>query len=292
MRRIRNVLLCLLAALLLVASACSKQKTEHNSSSKIKIVTSTNIYADMSKQLVGKYGSVTPLIANGDIDPHDFDPTTASAKEVAQADLVIANGSGYDSWMDHLAYSNDKHEIKVAQEIMHYKSDSNPHIWFDLQMPIKYANFLTKKLIKLQPQHKQYFLARKRAYLEKFKPIQQLAKSAPGKQQAVFVSEPVLDYALKRMGYRVDNKAFEDAIERETDPNPEVVEQMKSKIAHHKIAFFVNNTQASSSIVNTFLRLSKRHRIPIVNVRETKPNGVSYVAWLSATYKKLARFKK
>lgn len=292
MRKVRRVLLCLLIGLLLIVSGCSNQKTKHHASDKIKIVTSTNIYADMSKQLVGKYGNVTPLIANGDIDPHDFDPTTASAKEVARADLVIANGSGYDSWMDHLADSNDKHEIKVAQEIMHYKADSNPHIWFDLQMPVKYANFLTKKLIKLQPEHKQYFLARKRAYLKKFEPIQKIVKTAPGQQRPVFVSEPVLDYALKQMGYKVDNKAFEDAIERETDPNPEVVEQMKSKIAHHKIVFFVNNTQASSSIVNTFLRLSKRHHIPIVNVRETKPNGISYVNWLGSTYKKLAKFKK
>lgn len=291
MRKTRNFFLLVLAGLLLLVSGCS-QTGKSSETGKIKIVTSTNIYADMSRQLVGKYGTVTPLIANGDIDPHDFDPTTASAKEVARADLLIANGSGYDAWMDHLASSNDKHEIKVAQEIMHFKADSNPHIWYDLQMPVKFADFLTKKLIKLQPQHKQYFLARKRAYLNKFKPIQQLAKANSGKQQAVFVSEPVLDYALKRMGYRVDNKAFENAIERETDPNPEVVEKMKAKISHHQIIFFVNNTQASSSIVNTFLRLSKKHKIPIVNVRETKPNGVSYVDWLSATYKKLARFKK
>jgi zinc/manganese transport system substrate-binding protein len=273
-------------------TGCSQESTPDRSNNKIRIVTSTNIYADMSRQLVGKYGTVTPLIANGDIDPHDFDPTTASAKEVAKADLVIANGSGYDSWMDHLASSNDKHEIKVAQEIMHYSTDSNPHIWFDLQMPIKYANYLTKKLIKLQPQHKQYFLARKRAYLQKFKPIQAMTEHSRGSKQKVFVSEPVLDYALQQMGYKVDNKAFEEAIERETDPNPEIVETMKRKISRHQIAFFVNNTQASSSIVNTFLRLSKQHHVPIVNVRETKPNGVSYVQWLSATYKKLAKFKK
>lgn len=292
MRKVKTICLALLAVLVLALAGCKRQPAASSDQSKIKIVTSTNIYADISRQLVGKYGTVTPLIANGNIDPHDFDPTTDSAKKVARADLVIANGSGYDSWMDHLADSNDKHEIKVAQEVMHFKSTSNPHIWYDLEMPRKYADFLTKRLIKLQPQHKAYFLARKRRYLAKFKKLDQLAKTNPGKNRPVFVSEPVSDYALKRLGYRVDNRSFENAIERETDPNPEIVETMKHKISRRQILFFVNNTQASSSVVNTFLRLCHRHHVKVVNVRETKPNGISYADWMTQNYQRLANFKK
>ncbi|WP_201331761.1 metal ABC transporter solute-binding protein, Zn/Mn family, partial [Lactobacillus nasalidis] len=69
----------LIAALFLAGCAKSEQK----SSNQIKIVTSTNIYADIAQNIVGKYGKATALIANGNTDPHDFEPTTAAAKTVA-----------------------------------------------------------------------------------------------------------------------------------------------------------------------------------------------------------------
>ena len=46
-----------------------------------------------------------------------FEPTTGSAKEVANAKIVIANGLGYDDWMTNLANANDIHVVKVGKSI-------------------------------------------------------------------------------------------------------------------------------------------------------------------------------
>lgn len=288
----KKVLFLIVSLCALLALAGCSQKQADKPSGKISIVTSTNIYSDISKQLAGRYGDVHAIISNGNIDPHDFDPTTQSAKTVAHADIVVENGSGYDTWMDRLAVSNDKKIVSVAQDVMGYKSDSNPHIWFDLDMPSRYANYLTKRLIKLQPQHRAYFEKRNKLFLTKLAHVEQIAQDKHGDNREVYVSEPVFDYALHDLGYRVANKAFEDAIERETDPNPQIIQQMKTGLRKHQVAFFVNNEQASSSTVQSFLRICHKENVPVVNVRETKPNGISYLDWLEQSYQKVGKFSK
>lgn len=62
---------------------------------------------------------------------------------------------------------------------------------------------------------------------------------------------------------------------------------MQVKIKARKIAFFVNNIQASSSTVSGMVKLAEQHNIPVLDVRETMPNGISYYYWMKANYQKL-----
>ncbi len=281
--------LLLLAAICLAGCA----KSPKSSSSQIKIVTSTNIYADIAQQVVGKYGQATALIANGNSDPHDFGPTTASAKTVAAADIVVASGMGYDSWIQSLADASDKKVTKVGEDLMGLESSANPHIWYNLDMPKKYVAFLVKKLGKLQPKHAAYFKKQGASYLKKIAKIDQVADSIDGKaSKSVFVSEPVFDYALERTGFKIGNKNFEEATEKETDPSAAVIAKMNADIAKKKIAFFVNNTQASSDMVKSFVKKAEKQGIPIIKVRETMPNGTSYYKWMLGNYQQLAKHSR
>lgn len=65
-KKIFTIMALALASLTLV-TACSQRKSEKSNG--IKIVTSTNVYADIAKDIVGKYGSSEAIISNGDIDP-------------------------------------------------------------------------------------------------------------------------------------------------------------------------------------------------------------------------------
>ncbi len=125
-------------------------------------------------------------------------------------------------------------------------------------------------------------------YLAKIDKIKQLAQANKGDQKPVFVSEPVFDYALQEAGYKIGDKKFEEAIENGTDPSPKTINEMNNAIKQKKIAFFVNNTQASSSTVKSFVKLAKKNNVPVLNVRETIPNNTTYLAWMKENYQKLA----
>ena len=272
----------------LITVGCSNKQNSAKQSDKISIVTTTNVYSDIAKNIVGKYGTATAIIDKSSVDPHDFDPTTADAKKVAQANIIVANGLGYDSWMNKLAKSVDKKPVLVGEDLMGLKSGDNPHIWYNLDMPTKYVDYLVKRLSKLDKKHAAYFKENGEKYLAKIDKIKQLAQANKGDQKPVFVSEPVFDYALQEAGYKIGDKKFEEAIENGTDPSPKTINEMNNAIKQKKIAFFVNNTQASSSTVKSFVKLAKKNNVPVLNVRETIPNNTTYLDWMKENYQKLA----
>ncbi|KRL63302.1 metal ABC transporter solute-binding protein, Zn/Mn family [Lactobacillus psittaci] len=283
--------LLLVVAVSVVAIACSKNKANDNN--KIQVVTSTNVYADIAKNIVGKYGKVTAIIKNGDTDPHDFEPTTKSGLVLSHADIIIANGMGYDNWMQKLAKANGKKAVRVGEDIMKYKSNANPHIWYNLQMPTKYVNYLVRRLTKLDKKHAKYYQTNAEEYLAKIAKIKQVSSQIDGKKsKPVFVSEPVFDYALEASGFKIGNRDFEEAIENEVDPSAKIISKMNRQIKNKEIAFFVNNTQASSSTVNTLVKKAKSNGIKVISVRETMPNGVTYYNWMKQNYDNLAKVAK
>lgn len=283
----------LMGMIMLLASACSNKKGAKNNSDKVSIVTTTNVYADIAKNVVGNYGSVQAIIKNSATDPHDFEPTTADAKELTKANIIVANGLGYDTWMNKLASSVSKKPVLVGEDLMGLKKGDNPHIWYDLDMPTKYVNYLVKRLSKLDKKHAAYFKENGDKYLAKVAKIKQIAKSTDKKNnKPVFVSEPVFDYGLEEAGYKIGDKEFEEAIENGTDPSPKTINKMTNEIKDKKIAFFVNNTQASSSTVKTFVKLAKENGVPILNVRETIPNHMTYLDWMRENYQNLANISK
>lgn len=283
----------LMGMIMLLASACSNKKGAKTNSDKVSIVTTTNVYADIAKNVVGNYGSVQAIIKNSATDPHDFEPTTADAKELTKANIIVANGLGYDTWMNKLASSVSKKPVLVGEDLMGLKKGDNPHIWYDLDMPTKYVNYLVKRLSKLDKKHAAYFKENGDKYLAKVAKIKQIAKSTDKKNnKPVFVSEPVFDYGLEEAGYKIGDKEFEEAIENGTDPSPKTINKMTNEIKDKKIAFFVNNTQASSSTVKTFVKLAKENGVPILNVRETIPNHMTYLDWMRENYQNLANISK
>lgn len=282
------LLITTLLVLVLTLTACSTKREANTNNHEVDIVTSTNIYANIAKNVVGKHGEVQAIIKNGDTDPHDFEPTTNSAKEVANANIVISNGLGYDDWMTKLADSNDIHMTKVGEELMGLKQGDNPHIWYNLDMPKKYVNYIVKRSSKIDPKHASYFRKNGQTYLNKIQSIKQLAAKIDAKHaKPVYVSEPVFDYALERCHFKIGNPAFEEAVENETDPSAQVVHNMQESIKHKKISFFVNNVQASSSTVNGMVKLANQNQIPVLKVRETMPNGTNYYHWMKNNYQNL-----
>ena len=275
---------------LLLLGGCSQKPKK---SSKISIMTTTNVYADIAQNVVGKYGKAEAIIKNPNADPHDFEPTTNDAKALSNADIVVANGLGYDNWMNKLASSVEKEPVLVGEDLMKLKKGDNPHIWFDLTMPNKYVNYLVRKLSKKDSRHASYYRDNGQKYLAKIAKLQKEAAAIDGKNsKSVYVSEPVFDYALEAVGLKVADQDFEKAIQNNTDPSPAMVQKMTVNIKKRRIAFFVANSQTSSSTVNNFIKLAKEQKIPVLKVRETIPAKTTYLEWMTENYQNLADVAK
>lgn len=86
------------ASTALVLSGCGGGASG-SESGELRVVTSTNVYADIVSQVAGDHAEVTPIIDDPNQDPHSYEATTQDRLKLSKADLVVENGGGYDAFM-------------------------------------------------------------------------------------------------------------------------------------------------------------------------------------------------
>jgi len=290
MKKIIAVMAVIIIAI--VGFAAFKGNSPKQNTTKINIVASTDFYAELAKTVVGSHGTATAIINNPNVSPEDYEPTTAVAKKVSEADIALANGLGYDSWLNKLARTS-KHTqlIRIGENVLKEKSGVNPHLWNNPETMIKTAQYLADNLSKQDPSHKKEYQANAQKYIIGLKPVtdlvSQLKKHA--NNQSVAQTEPVFEYMLTALGYKVMDNDFSEAIEEGNDPSPATLTNLRAAITNHKIAFLVNNKQTTSSTVSTLVNLAKDNNVPVINVTETIPRNEHYVSWKVAELKQIQK---
>ncbi|MEJ6400019.1 zinc ABC transporter substrate-binding protein [Nicoliella sp. Es01] len=271
--------------------------SKNDSSSKgIHVVSSVNFYGDAARAVLGNHGTVTSIITKSTTDPHDYQPSAQTAKDVAKADFAIYNGLGYDSWMKKLLTnaSDDMKSVNVGS-LMGKKTGDNPHIWYSSKTMPKLVNELAKQFGEKDPKHRAEFKKNAAKYIKSLeannKLIDQIKKNNT-KNKMVGVSEPVFDYSLQEMGYKVADNGYAKSVENGTDPSPSDIKEIQDDIKNKKIAFFVDNSQASDKVVENLVKMANQHKIPVLKVTETMPNGMDYQEWMASQYKQLLAFQK
>src|ERR1700694_66238 len=79
-----------------------------NSGPAIKLLGTENFYADLLAQIGGERVQATSLLNDPNADPHAFESSAQDAALVADAQLVIVNGLGYDDFMARLLGASTK----------------------------------------------------------------------------------------------------------------------------------------------------------------------------------------
>lgn len=279
----------------IMLAGCKSKTVAPQHSHQINVVASLDFYGETAKAVLGDKGTVTSIIDKPSMEPHEYEPTTNTAKLVSKADVIVYNGLGYDTWMNRLSADNTgTTKVNVAQGIMNKHNGDNEHIWYNLKTMPKLANALAEQFGKRQPQNKAYFKRNAQRYIQSLKPLdQKVAQLRRNSRQArVNVSEPVFDYSLTEMGYRQNNNHYAQAVQNDTDPSPKDIKQMQADIRHHKIAFFVVNTQEISKMTTNLLSLAKKSSVPIVRVTESQPAGTTYKTWMMRQFNEVQRAQK
>ncbi len=79
------------------------------------------------------------------------------AQEVSQADLIVQNGLGYDSFMNNIesASPSQSRKVIVAQHLVGLPdSTPNPHLWYDPRTMPAVAKVMASDLSELAPSHR------------------------------------------------------------------------------------------------------------------------------------------
>ncbi|HEU4966169.1 MAG TPA: zinc ABC transporter substrate-binding protein [Candidatus Saccharimonadales bacterium] len=278
------------AGILVLALACSgivllaRPHSIQSTNGKLRIVAGENFWGDIAGQIGGTHVQVTSIITDPNADPHLYESNAQNASTVAQADVVIVNGLGYDDFMTKLlgnTASSDRAVLSAAQ-LMHAPDGANPHLWYDIPHVSMVATTIADTLEAKDPKNTAYYQHNvalfNQSLLGPENTIAQIRQKYAG--APVAYTEPVPAYLLAAA--RLDNKTpegFAKSIADGNDPNPADTQAMDARITHGDIKVLLCNTQASSPVTEAVKSLARQHGIPVVGITETMPAGESYQTW-------------
>jgi zinc/manganese transport system substrate-binding protein len=253
----------------------------------INIVAAENFYGTIARQIGGNKVAVQSIINNPNADPHLFSTSFATSKAISAAQIIIYNGSHYDSWMEQLLKVNKNKNtviINVA-ELMQIKPDANPHIWYKPETPIILATHLANVFTKLDKPNSNIFKKNLAAFLKNNQLIQDKIVNLKNKfkNTTVTATEPVFGYMADAIGLKTYGLDFQWKIMNGTEPTPKMFIAYKNLIINKHVKLVLYNSQVISPTTTSILTLAKQNHIPVVGVTETMPTKyTSFNDWIIA----------
>ncbi|GCE14419.1 metal ABC transporter solute-binding protein, Zn/Mn family [Tengunoibacter tsumagoiensis] len=283
---LKNVLFVLVGMAVLGSMLGACGPASSSASSGIKVVAAENFYGDIVKQLGGAHVSVTSILSDPNVDPHEFESNFNNAKAVGNARLIVANGGGYDNWIDKLLSSAPKAErsvIKGSDLALPQKLPDNEHIWYDVDNMDVIAEKVTEQLITLDPAHTSDFSTNLQTFKQSLQAIHQKMDEIKARYAGtpIGLTETIYLYQAQPMGLKIMTPfAFEKAMAEGNDPPADSVVTTDNQVKQKQIKVLIYNVQTTSNVTTKLQDDAKAQHLPVVAVSETMPTTKTYQTWM------------
>ncbi|MEE1622198.1 metal ABC transporter solute-binding protein, Zn/Mn family [Zafaria sp. J156] len=316
----RTALPLALAALLAATGCASGAAAPDPEADGPRIVASTSVYGDIARTVGGDAVEVESIIDRIAQDPHSYEATAQDKLALSKADLVVANGGGYDAFADVLINDLGLEEEQVlravdfseaahaeedgdhdhegeghgdeehAEEDGHVHAAYNEHVWYDVHTVVALAHAVAERLAALVPDEAESFRANATAFEESLAPVEakltELSAAADGR--AFAMTEPVPYYLLVEAGLRdATPEGYSAAIEHGEDVSPLLQRHMLDVLEDGTVAVLAYNEQTSSAQTEAVRQAAERAGVPVVEFTETIPDSEDFASWMTGNIEAL-----
>ncbi len=271
----------------------------------VNVVASTDVYGSILSTVGGGNVEVTALIDRPSQDPHSYEATARDRLAVSNADLIVLNGGGYDSFLEKLAadegiasenilnaveisgleeHGSDAEHESGGSHDGHNHGSFNEHVWYSPEAMGLLAEAAAERLAELDTEAADGF----RANAAEFNSgIEEITASLDGLRgtaagRNVALTEPVPDYLVEAAGLHNATPAdFTEAVEEGSDVPPQVLKEMEDLVTGGSIVFLGYNEQTSTSQTETVRRAAEDAGVPVLDFSETLPEGQDYLQWMT-----------
>ena len=305
MKKCRFLVLLLLAFVGLAACSSQKSSTE-TGSSKLNVVATNSIIADITKNIAGDKIDLHSIVPVGQ-DPHEYEPLPEDVKKTSQADLIFYNGinleTGGNAWFTKLVENAKKKENKdyyavsegvdvIYLEGQNEKGKEDPHAWLNLENGIIYAKNIAKRLSEKDPANKETYEKNLKAYVEKLTALDKEAKekfnNIPEEKKMIVTSEGCFKYFSK--AYNVPS-AYIWEINTEEEGTPDQIKSLVEKLRKTKVPSLFVESSVDDRPMKT---VSKDTNIPIYakiftdSIADKGEEGDSYYSMMKYNLDKIS----
>ena len=290
----------------LFACSSAKQDSNSNEATKLKVVATNSIIADITKNIAGDKIDLHSIVPVGQ-DPHEYEPLPDDVKKTSQANLIFYNGinleTGGNAWFTKLVQNAKKEENKdyyavsegvdvIYLEGQSEKGKEDPHAWLNLENGMIYAKNIAKQLEAKDPKNKDFYEANLKTYLEKLSKLDEEAKekfnNIPKEKKTIVTSEGCFKYFSK--AYNVPS-AYIWEINTEEEGTPDQIKTLVEKLRKTKVPSLFVESSVDERPMQT---VSKDTNIPIYekiftdSIAEPGQNGDSYYSMMKWNLDKIS----
>jgi len=235
----------LLLASLVLLFTCFASAAE-----KLKVVTSFSILADLTREIGGEDVALYNLVG-ADADAHVYQPSPADARWLVAADLIIANGLGFEPWLKRLRDSSEAggRYLEASKGVLPLMLEeegapvADPHAWQNPANARIYVDNIAAALAAADPDNAARYAQRRDAYLQQLDVLLAQAKAELGSLQAsqrvIITSHDAFGYLGQAYGLRF---LAPQGLSTEDEPSAAEVAALIRQIRREKVrALFVEN---------------------------------------------------
>lgn len=264
--------------------------------SKMKILASFFPIYEFVKNIGGDridLRSIIPL----DAEPHDWEPTFQQIKEIHDADLIVYNGIGFESWITKIQgdLSINKNNFLNFTSLIQNHSEYNdvkgimnsdtlrndPHIWLDPILVKSQLLIIGEKLSDMDPENKDYYLNNTNSFINKIDRLdKEIKKSLSNCDNKDFISmHNAFNYFSKRYGLNY-HTVFGSS--PEGDVSPQKLKKVIDLTKHLNITTIYTEDLADPRLAETIASEISKGRVlylsPLERISETELNSdIGYI---------------
>lgn len=139
-------------------------------STEISVMTSFYPLYEFTKQVGQDKVRVSLLVPPG-IEPHDWEPTINELQKMYEANLIVINGIGFESWVDDIDTINSGIVIvdtSTGVSLINIDHSSvDPHIWLNPVMAKTQVTNIVNALVKIDPTNEKFYRDNAKSYQAK-----------------------------------------------------------------------------------------------------------------------------
>ncbi|MFT5129756.1 MAG: zinc transport system substrate-binding protein [Rhodothermales bacterium] len=223
-------------------------------------------------------------------DPATWMPERQSIQAIQQADLILLNGAGFESWPAKVSLP-DSRVVRTAAplkpDFIHYEDRSvhthgpegehaheglDGHTWLDPQNAKIQAEQIRAELARARPGHAAAFAANYAALIADLDSLDAALGALPPKP--LLASHPAYNYLARRYEWRIENLDLDP----QTMPTAESLAGIKKLLRQHPASQLLWEQQPAAEIANLMQKQLGLSSI-VFSPCETEPgNGQDYLS--------------
>jgi len=241
----------------------------------LRVLAVETFLADIAQNVAGKRIIVESLIPYG-TDPHSIELTPQDVVKIAESDVLISNGSGFEEWLEEILQNASMPSnkstlfIEASAGLISRKPDEglyaegesehgdvDPHYWLDPNMVIQYIKNIQAGFVKAYPGGEVEFADNAHAYIEELGQldiwIQETVSQIPPERRKFVTNHESFGYFADRYGFQIIGTII-PSVTTSASPSARELTNLVQLIQEHQVKAIFLETGSNPELADQLAR--------------------------------------